>query len=701
MNEHPTLPTAACAMFAPLVPLAARHLVPEDDRAAWEAHLASCAFCQAELAAYQREDAALREMVTAPATPPPFARGDIERMLHLTQRASSMPPGRHMSPPPTRGVRPPAVAFVGALLALVVVVACVALAHMPHLTSPATTTAYTPFNSTYTYQVPTKTGGTVTIGDVERPASANALSAELDPTRANADMANAVWQGCVVQLPDLTLGNQGWKPGVCATVPSTANGYESADGLTTRVRIDSQARWSDGQPVTAADFLFAWHLLRDPAIGGTYFAAWPNMRVQIVDSQTLLIHWGAPNSYYLASLWLPEPLHAFAVGPYAGVYAPRGDHYDSALAQRLVRDPRFTQHPIGDGPFQVQSFAPDGSQVVLTPNRHFFSNFFHAPVLDQVIFQAAPDVATLLHTYKAGQLNQAAGFEMSDLPLLPGIPADERVISPGGTVLTVAFNQRANAPAASTNGGVSLFAGPHGLAVRQAFIQGFDLCAAFQTVVHDSNCRDPAIWVPSLFAVGTAGFNPTLPTSVYNPTAAAQALSSAGYPLVNGVRMQADGRTPLHLHLALPCAVTTDTQGFAEALAQDWAKNLGVYVTIVAPGCTTAGLPAGAFDLALVPVQGMLPQLAAYLATGGVHNIAGMSDPAVDTLLHAIQQTGGNNFYSPLFVQLQTALANDAAYLPLIAEPNISLAEATLGNYSVNLTQAGDTWNISDWFMSR
>jgi oligopeptide transport system substrate-binding protein len=41
-----------------------------------------------------------------------------------------------------------------------------------------------------------------------------------------------------------------------------------ADGATFRLRAD--ARWSDGKPVTANDFVFAWRLLVDPANAGPY-----------------------------------------------------------------------------------------------------------------------------------------------------------------------------------------------------------------------------------------------------------------------------------------------------------------------------------------------------------------------------------------------------------------------------------------------
>ena len=41
----------------------------------------------------------------------------------------------------------------------------------------------------------------------------------------------------------------------------------SADGTRYTFHLRSTARWSDGQPVTAADFVYSWKRLLDPAVG--------------------------------------------------------------------------------------------------------------------------------------------------------------------------------------------------------------------------------------------------------------------------------------------------------------------------------------------------------------------------------------------------------------------------------------------------
>ncbi len=53
-------------------------------------------------------------------------------------------------------------------------------------------------------------------------------------------------------------------------MPSIANGGISEDGLTYTVKLNPDAMWSDGQPVTAKDFVYSMKRALDPNVAGTY-----------------------------------------------------------------------------------------------------------------------------------------------------------------------------------------------------------------------------------------------------------------------------------------------------------------------------------------------------------------------------------------------------------------------------------------------
>src|SRR5262245_16400337 len=73
-------------------------------------------------------------------------------------------------------------------------------------------------------------------------------------------VADALFEGLLVRDPK-TL-----RP-----VPGVASAWEiSPDGLRYTFHLRPEARWSDGQPVTASDFVYAWRRLEDPAFGSEY-----------------------------------------------------------------------------------------------------------------------------------------------------------------------------------------------------------------------------------------------------------------------------------------------------------------------------------------------------------------------------------------------------------------------------------------------
>ncbi|HEV7128766.1 MAG TPA: hypothetical protein VGN32_15150 [Ktedonobacterales bacterium] len=84
--------TPACSPFAPLLPLASRHLLDGDQETRLRAHAAVCDHCQAELALYERLDRGMRQLDSARQQAlPPLTVEQIARTL-ATGRASGAAP---------------------------------------------------------------------------------------------------------------------------------------------------------------------------------------------------------------------------------------------------------------------------------------------------------------------------------------------------------------------------------------------------------------------------------------------------------------------------------------------------------------------------------------------------------------------------------------------------------------------------------
>ena len=507
------------------------------------------------------------------------------------------------------------------------------------------------------------------------------------------------------------------------------NGGESPDGRTTTFRIDPKAVWSDGVPIVADDFLFAHHLFADPNVDTSGPSPFDQMRLTALDPRTVQIQWSVPYGDYLTALaeMPPLPLHVFATGPFAGVYDPRTDTYNSALAQRLVQTASFnTTIPVDNGPFTVQSFPPRSKDpwlagpAVLVRNPRFFSNFFHHPAaLDQVtIVSAWPQTPkdtsgyasraqledTMITQYRQGHLTLAEGFEPLNLPELGGIPTGEVITSPADALIEYGFNLRGVASNAQANGGASIFKDP---AVRKAFVEAFNRCAAIRALLGINTCNDPNLHSDENTAPPAQDYDPTFKLPAYNPTDAAALLDHAGYRVVDGVRRAKDGTTPLQLRLALSYS-GTPSAGFARSMQQDYARNLHISVTIVP--YQEFDTVAGTYDLVLWANSGFPDPVGAWAGSDAAsipsaqnpsgQNFTGILDPYLEQRDQFGAQVVDPDQRAVVYQALQRYYTQQFYVVPVYIQADIALVQPRLCNFKKWPLQFGAMWNMADWYVA-
>ena len=137
-------------------------------------------------------------------------------------------------------------------------------------------------------------------------------------------------------------------------VPELAQNMNvSADGLTYLFMLREDACWSDGHPVTAGDFVFAWHQLREEG-HITAFLLSDITSAEALDDWTLEVHLREPRNYFpyvLASHWAyPWPRH---------------------LADEIGSAWRRPESLVGNGPFVLAGVDEAGAR--LTANPHWLS----------------------------------------------------------------------------------------------------------------------------------------------------------------------------------------------------------------------------------------------------------------------------------------------------------------------------------------
>ncbi len=184
-------------------------------------------------------------------------------------------------------------------------------------------------------------------------------------------------------------------------IPGAATSWEtSPDGKTWTFHLRDHL-WSDGQPVTAEDFVFAWRRILEPARGAPYaYYLWliknaraisagklPTSALGIAakDDKTLVVTLEHPAPYMLEYLLhqavFPVPRH---------VVLAKGDAWAKP------------ENYVGNGPFVPKEWVPN-DHVTLVKNPRFY-DAAHVR-LQTVIYKPTSDTLAALKAIRSGELD--------------------------------------------------------------------------------------------------------------------------------------------------------------------------------------------------------------------------------------------------------------------------------------------------------
>jgi peptide/nickel transport system substrate-binding protein len=215
-----------------------------------------------------------------------------------------------------------------------------------------------------------KRGGTLVIGTLMQgePSCLNLLLERCNvPT---AVLTEQVLPGAFQPQPDATL-----RPDLVSDAEIVRK-----QPVTVVYRIRQEARWSDGVPVTARDFVFTHQMrLEHPRVDEWHLNV---RRVRAVGAKTVEVVLREPWVDWWLLFDVVLPRHAVA-----------GHDFES-LWKDGIENPR-TRRPIGSGPFLLASWRR-GKQLTLVRNPRYWGP--HTAYLDRVEFRFLPaqDTADLL-----------------------------------------------------------------------------------------------------------------------------------------------------------------------------------------------------------------------------------------------------------------------------------------------------------------
>jgi peptide/nickel transport system substrate-binding protein len=517
-------------------------------------------------------------------------------------------------------------------------------------------------------------GGTVTVAADAVPTTLNdhTVTGDTPATRA---VGSLLWPQVFQVAPGVT-------PKLDTAVVDDAE-VVSVSPQTVVYHIDPRAQWSDGVPISAQDFVYAWLAQRGSGqdVGGATdsVASTAGYRdiASVVGSdggRTVTVVFQRPYADWMSLFDDLLPAH---VADKAG-WNSGFDSFDPSVL-------------VSGGPFVVQAWNP-GQSIVLARNPRWWGT---PAKLDEIVVRALPGAPSVAQALMTGQAQVAApgGFGADLEATVSSSPTLESKLSLGTTILQLVFDvHRAPLDEATVRQGIA-----HALdraAIASALVQPL---SPLTWEANDHLFANTEPW----YSDDAAGYEEP------DPAAAARALAAGG--------LVADARgswtlhgTPVDLHLAW----ATDDPWSALVAPAVVAQLVDAGFEVSAEPTTSANLlgvvlPRGAFDLALVPLPtGAFPShLAPAFGSppdtpaGSVTNWSGFDDPKIDALFAQAAEQLAAAQARQLYQQIDSALWAAMPTVPLFAEPDLLVWTTSLTHVQDDPGGLRPLWSASTWAM--
>jgi peptide/nickel transport system substrate-binding protein len=490
-------------------------------------------------------------------------------------------------------------------------------------------------------------------------------------------------------VPALATEIPTWDNGGLRLLPD-AEARKRGGNMESIWHLRPDARWSDGVPVSADDFIFTFHLIKDadvPAISRDI----ENRIVQMEardHGRTLVVLWREPYAFaHEGHRHLLLPKH---------IEEPRFQGLDDK--KEYERTP-FNRLPIGNGPYQVDDWS-FGRHLVLKRQP-----FWHGPgpALERIVFRFIPEPETVLANLDIHGLGAvspiALDYELAmqfhQRALEQGDSSYEVIVKPGLWWEHIDFNTE-NPITADQR-------------VRQALTLGLNRQALCARLFPGLACGTDT-WLapvhPACFP--EAGrVAPDLARYPFDRAHAAQLLDAAGWhEHPQGVRTK-DGRE-LHLTLTFQAGDLL-SERVAQTAKEDW-RQLGVDLALRPVDAKKFGETSAASrayqGLSLYPW--IMDPSADGITFWTSHNIPTDDKPTgqnacrwrnlrSDDLLQQASQTLDSARRRDLLWQQQRIWAEELPAMPLFFLPEVSIRHRDLRGWKATGTDTPITWNCFEW----
>lgn len=322
-------------------------------------------------------------------------------------------------------------------------------------------------------------------------------------------------------------------------------------GTVYTIKLRPKLSWHDGQPLTAQDVVFTYHVIQNPDARSPLFNSWRGIKVEAPDDNTVVFT-------------LPNSLASF---PYSLTNGIVPKHLLDGVAMADMRSVPFnTANPVGSGPFMWQALQVTGQS--LDDRQEYialkvFSNYYAGePKLNGFVIRSFRNSQALVKAFEDKEVNAVVG--LTEVPLSVEANGEIRSYNMLLTAQVMSFFRMSHPLFGDTR-------------VRQALIQGVDITKVTASLPYSTMpVRQP-------FNKGQHGYNPAYWQFAYDPGRAAALLDEAGWKLgPDGLRY--NNGTKLSFMLSTQ---TGEYEMIARVLQEQW-RAIGVNAEVdVAPDAAT------------------------------------------------------------------------------------------------------------------
>jgi peptide/nickel transport system substrate-binding protein len=583
----------------------------------------------------------------------------------------------------------------------------------PATTAPATTAPSASaavvappdlFGTAYKPTAPTKTGGTVIVGDWQEATQFNPYYYS---QVSEANLSTLVFNSLVTFSYDFKYYAQ-----LAAEIPTIDNGGvtlgQGGDAMTVTWKLRPGLKWSDGQPLTCKDLVFTKEWVMSPDNVGVVTSGFEDMSGIDCPSDTdMVVHYKKVFEGYIAQWAAVLPEHFVKNIPVKEMVNGAG-----------FRSTEVTKMPVS-GPFKFESVTP-GSELTLARNENYSSVSTGKPAsLDAIKFKWYGDVDAMIAGFRAGEIDAAIDLQESDIPKvqdlgtqLSAVPAlTYEFLRPNWSTpemldATKGIGGCSKNPAVADRGPGCPMSDP---AMRQALAYAIDK-NEINTRLLGGNMQ-----VANTGITPSAWFYVDQPPATYDPEKAKQILEDAGWKDTNGDGIREKDGTVAKVEL---CTTTRQVRQDTLALVSAWLRAIGVdsIINPVASSDIFADYNEGTvdepcilsrqnFDIAEHAYSSSIDPLGNYTTyhssqfnpVGG--NNAMVSDPAIDKDMEAVKDNVDFTIVQSAMADFQKLYVDKAVEVPLYYRKTVELYAPRLQNVFPN-GAGGYFWNGEDWFVT-